>query len=200
MIHIADKAFYEDIAQRLDDCDLVLCEGVKSPTASLPTLSYRFCEKSPRLGLVSQKTMKLDHLEGRLIHADVSAKQFESRWSKLATWLRVILPLVVPLYGLYLRYFGTRADIARGLGMGLRKSRRDILADEEYEKVMDVILDWRDRRLLDVIDKTLLENANTGISIAVLYGASHMRAVIHHLTGNLGYRITKAEWVTVFTL
>jgi hypothetical protein len=108
--------------------------------------------------------------------------------------------LVAPLYGLYLRYFGTRADIARGLGMGLRKSRRDILAGEEYEKVMDVLLDWRDRRLLDVIDRTRLENKNKGISIAVLYGAKHMKAVIRHLTGNLGYRITKAEWVTVFTL
>jgi hypothetical protein len=200
MIHVADSAFYEEIAQRLDGCDLVLCEGVKSPTASLLTLSYRFCDKNPRLGLVSQKTMKLDHLEGRLIHADVSAERFERRWSKLATWLRVILPLVAPLYGLYLRYFGTRADIARGLGMGLRKSRRDILAGEEYEKVMDVLLDWRDRRLLDVIDRTRLENKNKGISIAVLYGAKHMKAVIRHLTGNLGYRITKAEWVTVFTL
>lgn len=200
MIHLADPTFYEEIALRLDGCDLVLCEGVKSPTASLLTLSYRFCEKNPRLGLVSQKALKLDHLEGRLIHADVSAERFEKRWSKMATWLRVLMPLAAPLFGLYLRYFGTRADIARSLGMGLRKSRRDILADEEYEKVMDVLLDWRDRRLLDVIDRTRLENENTGISIAVLYGASHMRAVIHHLINKLGYRITKAEWVTVFTL
>ena len=200
MIHIADPAFYEEIARRLDGCDHVLCEGVKSPTASLLTLSYRFCEKNARLGLVSQKALKLDHLEGRLIHADVSAKRFEKRWSKLTTWLRVIMPLVAPLYGLYLRYFGTRADIARGLGMGLRKSRREILAGEEYQKVMDVLLDWRDRHLLDVIDQTRLKNKNADISITVLFGAKHMRAVIRHLIDNLGYHITKAEWVTVFTL
>ncbi len=200
MIHIADPEFYEEIAQRLNGCDLVLCEGIKSPTVSLLTLSYRFCEKNPRLGLVSQKAMKLDHLEGRLIHADVSAERFEKRWWKLATWLRIILPLVAPLYGLYLRYFGTRTDIARGLGTNLRKSRREILAGEEYEKVMDVLLDWRDRRLLDVIDQTRLRNKNADISIAVLFGANHMRAVIRHLIDNLGYHITKAEWVTVFTL
>ncbi len=200
MIHVAELAFYEEIAQRLNDCDLVLCEGIKSPTTSLITLSYRFCEKNPRLGLVTQKAMKLDHLEGRLIHADVSGERFEKRWWKLATSFRVIMPLAAPLYGLYLRYFGTRAYIARGLGMNLRKSRSEILADEDYEKVLDVILDWRDRRLLDVIDQTLLRNKNADITIGVLFGAMHMRAVIRHLIHNLGYHIAKSEWVTVFTL
>ncbi len=201
MVHVADSAFYEEIAQRLDNCDLVLCEGVKSPTVSLLTSSYRFCEKNPRLGLVTQKkALKLDHLEGRLIHADVSAELFEKRWSTLATLLRVIVLLAAPIYGLYLRYFGTREDIARGLGMNLKKSRGEILADEDFEKVTEIILDWRDRRLLKVIDQTLLKNEDADISIGILFGAMHMRAVIRHLIHNLGYHVTKAEWVTVFTL
>ena len=200
MVHVADSAFYEEIAQRLDNCDLVLCEGVKSPIASLLTLSYRFCDRNPRIGLVTQKAMKLEHLKGRLIHADVSAERFEKRWSKLAIFPRVILPLAAPIYGLYLRYFGTREDIARGLGMNLKKSRGEILADEDFEKVTEIILDWRDRRLLKVIDQTLLKNEDADISIGILFGAMHMRAVIRHLIHNLGYHVTKAEWVTVFTL
>ncbi|MDH3919917.1 MAG: hypothetical protein OEU25_17285, partial [Rhodospirillales bacterium] len=119
MIHVAAPDFYAEISRRLNDCDLVLCEGVKSPTASLLTLSYRFYAESPRLRLVSQKAMKLDHLKGRLIHADVTGDAFERRWRDLKTWVRFVLPLAAPLYGLYLRHFGTRAAIARVLGTNL---------------------------------------------------------------------------------
>lgn len=200
MIHVAAPDFYAEISRRLDDCDLVLCEGVKSPTSSLLTLSYRFFAESPRLGLVSQKSMKLDHLEGRLIHADVKGDDFERRWRDLRAWVRFVLPLVAPLYGLYMRHFGTRADIARVLGMNLRKSRREILVGKDYEKVTEVLLDWRDKRLLDVIEQQRQRHKNADLRIAVLYGARHMRAVIRHLVEKRGYRVAKAEWATVFTL
>jgi hypothetical protein len=200
MIHIAAPEFYAEISRRLNGCDLVLCEGVKSRTSSLLTLSYRFFAENPRLGLVSQKAMKLDHLKGRLIHADVTGDAFESRWWGLKTWVRFVLPLAAPLYGLYMRYFGTRADIARALGMNLRKSHREILASEEYEGVTKVLLDWRDRRLLDVIEQQWLRHKDADLCIAVLFGARHMRAVIRHLIKKRGYRVAKAEWTTVFTL
>ena len=84
--------------------------------------------------------------------------------------------------------------------MNLRKSRREILASEDTEKVREVIVDWRDRRLLDVIDRQWRENRDSEICIGVLFGAAHMRAVIRHLMDVHGYRIAKAEWTTVFTL
>ena len=80
--------------------------------ASLLTLSYRFFAENPRLGLVLQSTMDLDHMDGRLIHADVTGDAFERRWRRLDTWLRFVILSVAPLYGLYLRHFGTRAGIA----------------------------------------------------------------------------------------
>ncbi len=200
MIHIADADFYAEIGRRLEGCDLVLCEGVKSPTSSLLTLSYRFCAESPRLGLVSQKALKLDHLKERLVHADVGGAAFDRRWWDLKTWWRFLVPLVAPIYGLHLRYFGTRADIARGLGLNLRRSRSDAMASEEYQEVLEVLLDWRDRRLIDVVENHRLKPDNAGLRIAVLYGARHMRAVIRHLVDACGYRVTTSEWTTVFEL
>ena len=79
MIHVATPDFYREIGRRLDACDLILCEGVKSRTSSLLTLSYRFFAHNPRLGLVCQNTMNLDHLKGRLIHADVTGDAFDKR-------------------------------------------------------------------------------------------------------------------------
>lgn len=201
MVHMADPAFYEEIARRLDDCDLVLCEGIRSPIVSLLTSSYRFFEKNPRIGLVCQGKMKLDHLEGRLVHADVSGESFDRRWSELAIWARLTVLLAAPLYGLYLRYFGTRAKVARSLNLNLRQSRMEILSvHEDYTKAKDVILDWRDRHLLDVIEEYRSSNQTRDISIGVFFGAGHVKAVVHHLVGKHGYRIAQAEWVTVFTL
>lgn len=200
MIHIADPDFYVEIGRRLEACDLILCEGVQSPTSSLLTLSYRFCVETPRLGLVSQKDLKLGHLKERLIHADVAGAVFDRRWWDLKTWWRFLVPLVAPIYGLHLRYFGTRTDIARGLGMNLRKSGREVLAGEDYQEMLEVILDWRDRRLIDVIEEQRLKQGNAGLRIAVLYGAKHMRAVLRHLLDQCGYRVAKSEWTTVFEL
>lgn len=200
MIHIASEDFYAEISRRLESCDLILCEGVKSSTSTLLTLAYRFIADNPRLGLVLQTTMKLDHLKGRLIHADVTGDAFERRWRDMKSWYRFVLPVAAPLVGLYLRHFGTRADIARGLGLNLRKSRGEILADEDEQKFSEVLLDWRDQRLLDVIEQQWLKHKDTDVRIAVLFGAKHMRAVIRHLVDKRGYKVAEAEWTIVFTL
>ena len=200
MIHVADPDFYAEVTRRLEDCDLILYEGVKSPTTSLLTASYRFFAESPRLGLVLQHSMKLTHLRDRLVHADVSGEEFETRWSQLALWLRLLVPLAAPVYGYYMRYFATRSDVARHLGMNLRKSRDEILTDDWMDDLADVLVTWRDRRLLDVIEQERLRPENRGAAIAVVYGASHMRAVLKHLVVEQGYRVEEAEWATVFRL
>lgn len=200
MIHVAEPSFYEEIGRRLEDCDLVLSEGVRSPTSSLLTSSYRFFADSPRLGLVSQKSMKMGHVADRTIHADVQGEAFESRWWRSGTWLRFVVPLFAPLYGLYLRYFGTRRMIARGLGLNLRRSRADALRDDDFRELFALLLDWRDRRLIRVIEQQRSKHRDGEVSIAVLYGARHMKAVLRHLLDKCGYRVARAEWTTVFEL
>ena len=200
MLHIATPDFYKQISCRLDHCDLILMEGVRSRITSLITLSYRLFANSTRLGLVSQSHMEISHLKDRLIHADVTQDAFERRWWGQETWLRFLLPVIAPIFGLYMRFFGTRKDIARVAKLNLRKSRNEVLEDVEPLEVIETILDWRDKRLIRVIDQHRLDRNNADLCIAIVFGAQHMRAVIGHLISTHGYRVTKAEWETVFTL
>ena len=198
MIHVGEPAFYEDVERRLENCDVILCEGVKSPTVSLLTLSYRFFAPNERLGLVLQSVMKLEQLHDRVVHADVSGDAFERRWSKLPFLWRHALPLIAPAYGLYLRYFGTRALLARHCAFSYRKTAEEVLEGEDIRAVKGVLLGWRDRHLIGVIDQLRAKHRGTGAHIGVVYGAGHMRAVIRHLVRDCRYRIAGSEWVKVF--
>ena len=53
MVHVAESAFYEGVARKLEKCDLILYEGVNSRSVSPLTYCYRSLAKSPRLGLVA---------------------------------------------------------------------------------------------------------------------------------------------------
>ena len=200
MIHIAEEAFYDEVTRRLEACDVVLLEGVKSRTASILTLSYRTIADCERLGLVTQRTMRLKHLGARKVHADVDGAEFDRRWWRLKTWLPLLLTVTAPLYGLYMRHLATREGIARHMTLNLRKSRDDIMMSGEERRMYEVMLDWRDRRLIEVLDRERENPENASQTIAVVYGARHMPAVIRHLIGDGGYRVADSEWVTVFDL
>jgi hypothetical protein len=53
MIHVGSQAFYDDVADRLIACDLILAEGVSSKRVKLLTLSYRIVKQIKRMDLVS---------------------------------------------------------------------------------------------------------------------------------------------------
>jgi non-heme chloroperoxidase len=55
------------------------------------------------------------------------------------------------------------------------------------------------RNLLDALDDVHARRAPEPIQVGVLYGAGHMRAVIHKLWA-LGYRPAQGTWLTVFTI
>lgn len=200
MVHVGEPAFYDEVATRLKACDIILCEGVKSPTSSMITMSYRFYAQAPHLGLVLQRQMDLSSLKERLVHADVSGPDFEKRWSELPLWLRYGLPIAAPVFGLYMRHFGTRANIAARMSMNLRKTRLESLSEPERALAKEVIIDWRDRHLIDVIAREQAKANGKEINIGILFGARHMRAVLRYLLWDQGYRASKSEWVTVFSL
>lgn len=200
MVHVADPKFYDEVSEGLDECDLILCEGVKSPTASLLTSAYRYFAGNPRLGLVQQRTMDLSHVQDRLIHADVSGAAFEHRWSQLSFWLRYGIPVIAPFLGLYVRFFGTREFLAKGLRLNLKQSRREVLAEDDEQELKEVLLDWRDQHLLSVLERERIRAANKDAIVGILFGAEHMRAVINYLSRKHRYRPVASNWATVFDL
>ncbi len=200
MLHVADPDFYDEVSIRLEECDMILCEGVRSQSASLLTFAYRFFAKSPRLNLVVQNSMYLDHVKHKLKHADVAGTDFDEKWNEIQWHQRLLIKVLAPLAGIYMRIWGTRSDIAKIAALSLRKTQEEILASDDLKETMDeVILDWRDQHLINVIEEVRRENRAKRVTIGIMFGAAHMRAVIYHLSSlnDPFYRITKAEWMQV---
>jgi hypothetical protein len=63
-----------------------------------------------------------------------------------------------------------------------------------------LILDERDKLLLDALASIHEQRRNEPIEVAVVYGAAHMRAVVHYLSIRFGYRPADADWLDVFEL
>jgi hypothetical protein len=200
MIHVAAPSFYSAVQAKLGECDTILVEGVNSPPAGILTLSYRTIPFASRLGLVYQgDALDLRPFRDRLVHADLDRGEFERGWRKVPFFLRLQMLVLSPLVGLYLFLFGTRDLIARYSEFNDRPSRDEVLLyDRNVEKIEGVLTDQRDVRLVETIKGICNESADTMTTVGILFGAQHMRVVIHYLTEKRSYQVAKAEWLTVF--
>lgn len=198
MIHIGSPAYYAEVKRRLDECDIVLFEGVRSFRAWMLSRAYSIATLRKRLGLVRQH----DALEGALlnqrkIHADVSAEQFSVTWGDIPLQQRIILLLGAPLYGLWLYFTATRHSIGRRMSTEELESRRDFQRSEVVPEIEHALLTSRDLRLVEEVSAAV-EKGDATTRIGVIYGAAHMRVVSRLLTSKFGYRVTESEWMTVF--
>lgn len=202
MIHAGSKEYYEQVRARLVECDSILAEGVNSRKARFLTYSYRVVRRIKRMDLVTQQeALVLTALKGKILNADMNVATFDKGWSRLPFTLRALLLVTVPVYVGYLLLFGTRAIVAEQMATDDLPSRDEVLNDDEYfEKLDALIVDERDKVLLNHI--TGLDEAASKEKqlVAVLFGAQHMRSVSALLRHRLGYRIVHSEWITVFEL
>jgi hypothetical protein len=97
------------------------------------------------------------------------------------------------------RFLATRRWLAQFLAMNDLPEGDEILTVDPDDAVEDLILNQRDLRLLDALDDVHAQRAAEPIQVGVLYGAAHLRAVIHKLWA-LGYRPVEGTWLTVFTI
>ncbi len=202
MIHVGSRTYYDDISGRLAKCDLILAEGVNSKKASLLTLSYRIVRKIRRMDLVTQSEgIRLSTFREKILNTDIAGNIFDEHWSTLPFTLRAQIFIVVPLFVVYLFLFGTRNRIAENIAVQDLPSRDDILLEnEKYEKLDNLLMEKRDLKLLQNIEKLHREARQEKLIVGVVYGARHMRNAISFLSTKLDYRIAKAEWVKVFDL
>lgn len=94
--------------------------------------------------------------------------------------------------------FGSREFLARRLG-----SQEDLPTREEelghgrFDALEGFLVDGRDALLTRALDAIHQQRSQEPISVAVVYGAAHMPAVVRYLA-RYGYRASSAEWLTVF--
>jgi len=201
MIHVGSPEFYEEISKRLVSCDLILAEGVKSKRVNLLTLSYRIVKHIRRMDLVTQcDGMKIENLRAKVLSTDMDGAAFDERWSSLPLSLRALLFIMLPIYVVYMFLFGTREMIAKNIALDDLPSSEEIMSDDDdFEQFDSLIIDERDRKLIEHIVRLDAEKQGHQ-QIGIVYGARHMRSTTHFLMQKLNYRIVKAEWVKVFDL
>ena len=202
MIHVGSKEFYDEISRRLAACDLILVEGVNSKKCNLLTLSYRIVKRIRRMDLVTQQEgLKVSRFREKMVNPDMEGLAFDERWSSLPFSLKAQLLFFVPIYVVYLFLFGTRETLAENIALEDLPSSEEVLCqDESFEKLDTLLVDERDRKLIDSIGKLHDSNRQDKKTVGVVYGAMHMRDVTSFLLRKLNYRVAKAEWVTVFDL
>src|SRR5262245_1758787 len=202
MIHVGSAEFYQEISGRLANCDLVLAEGVKSRRASMITLSYRIVKYIRRMDLITQHDgMKVENFQAKMVNSDMEGLAFDERWSSLPIFLRAQLLIMVPIFVVYLFLFGTREMLAKNIALDDLPSSEEILsADEGMEQWDSLIIDERDRKLIEHITRLDKERTQASQQVGIVYGARHMRSTIAFLMQKLNYRVARAEWVKVFDL
>jgi len=199
MVHLGAPSFYADVGKRLRDCDLILAEGVAGRRTSLITLSYRLAGKVRRFGLIEQgRGLRLRSLGVPLENVDATASQFGRSWRKAPQYVRLLLLVLAPLFGLWLIVSGSRSFIARDMEVNDLPDPDDAFIPDALAQVQDAVIHDRDKLLCTAIAREATSAASSMKTVAILWGAGHMPAVVHFLMGPLRYRVLAAEWVTVF--
>ncbi|HEX9260944.1 MAG TPA: hypothetical protein VF893_00275 [Candidatus Bathyarchaeia archaeon] len=200
MVHVGTKEYYDDISRRLASCNLILAEGVNSKKIGLLTLSYRIVQKIRRMDLVTQSEgIHISSFRNKILNYDMTKNVFDDRWSSLPLGIRAQIFAIVPLFIVYLLFFGTRKIIAQNIALqDLPAGDETLLQDENFEKLDDLLIDERDQKLIDSIEKLHDAHRIEKRTVGVVYGAMHMRHVVSFLFQKWHYRIAKAEWITVF--
>lgn len=198
MVHLGEAAFYDQVFSEAMAHDVVLVEGVRSQVVRNLTRSYKWV-KPETLGLVVQPKLESGNADCKIILADLSGEEFENLWRDIPWWLRAGMAVAAPAAGVYRRFSATRAVLAKGLGMNDLTAREDILAwSFTLAPFLRAVLAQRDTRLCQHLNEVIVENAQNPISVAVVYGAAHMPAVLRNLQEMGSYVPVDSEWLTVF--
>lgn len=203
MIHMARPEFYRDVATRLRRADVVVVEGVRagrpSPLMSALTLSYRVLRFNGRMRLVEQD-IDYSALGVPVIHPDVSSDEFNADWGRIPLRHRLLMYLALPVIIVGRLFGGAEAIWNKAIA-------QDDLATPEEEALADRLPELnaafagrRDKRLLGALYQLHAERGTESIEVAVVYGASHVPAIVSGLRDEYEYKPRSAEWLTVADL
>jgi pheromone shutdown protein TraB len=117
-------------------------------------------------------------------------------WRGVSILRRLLIWLLLPVYILVVFVFGTRARLADHLSLDDDHGLGGYI--EGFEDVDKVLIDDRDRLLVDALAAIHETRGTESLRVGVVYGAHHMIAVVHVLSARFGYTPRAGEWLTVF--
>ena len=199
MLHLGTDAFYQEVDERLRHCEVVVAEGVggRSVIIAALTLAYRLPGRRRRLGLVKQH-IDLAGLGVPVIRPDMTAGEFRQGWRAVPVLQRTVVVCLAPAVAVAFWLVGTRRMLARYANLDDLPDQIQSQVRDQAGELEDLLVDRRDGLLVSALDTIHGEHRTEPMTVAVVYGAGHMPAVVHHLAGRYGYRPREAQWLTVF--
>ncbi|MGE3231895.1 MAG: hypothetical protein AB7J30_20895 [Hyphomicrobium sp.] len=202
MVHVGELAFYEEVRRELEGRAYVLYEGVRHPFVERMSRNFEIAAGSPRIGLVTQREALAEAARsGEWIHIDTPADIFERHWRRLPLWMRVTVKPLSVLIFLHMRWFGDRRELGRVLPIADLRSRQEIYDKRDNATKPDafsILVDERDRHIVAMLERVHQRIQHTDGSAAILFGATHMRAIARYFIEHHGYQVRESRWVTVF--
>jgi hypothetical protein len=188
MVHVGEPSFYRDVTTRVRDCAIIVAEG--SPAGSQPVQERMSRIRADRL--VDQiVALDLGSL-GIPIFWEYTTPQPKSRAERIAHTAEDSVGAVA------LRLLGRYGDPLDLQSLDEADDHDDRWVTGRYGRwLRDRVVDRRDDALNRRLTVLHREHRERPITVAVVYGAGHMPAVVEHLRGEFRYYVKDAEWLVV---
>lgn len=188
MVHVGERSFYEQVTARLRSCAIIVAEG--SPMGSTPMQ-----ERMSRI--------RFDDLVDQNVALDLDALAIPVFWEQTprppgSRTERLTSTAVDSAGAVAMRLLGRYGDPLRVPSLDEADDHDDRWADGRFDRwLRDRIVDRRDDALNRRLTSLHEEHHERPFTVAVVYGAGHMPAVVEHLRGRFRYLVKEAEWLTV---
>jgi hypothetical protein len=194
MVHVAEPAFYLEVENRAGACDLIVAEG--TPSADDFWLQ-KWVSKIRVDRLVDQLTaLDLERTGVRVQWEDAPRRKPKSGREQAITTATDFADAVLMKA---LGRFGTP--------LGLPSLDQSDEHDDRWERLANAgrigrafetkILHERDSQLVQALGAIHRERHGEQATVAVVYGAAHIPAVVDYLTQTYRYYLENSEWLTV---
>lgn len=198
MVHMANAGFYQQVTRMLLDVDIVVVEGLRGRSAISAALTATYRVLGLRRVELVFDSVPYRTLGKQLIMPDMTADEFKGEWRKMPLWTRAAMwPLLLCFTAVRMVTPRTRL-LRQVIGCELNDLPSDLdeaLADHPLSRTLQV---ERDRRLVQALGALHDQRSGDNITIAVVYGAGHIPAVVEYLV-ELGYVVRSADWLTAIS-
>lgn len=191
MVHVAEPDFYRQVADRAGACDLIVAEG--APARCAPAQEW-------------MSRIRWDHLVDQMAGLDLEALGVPVQWEYAdhdrprSGREEAVAKVVDSAAAVALRALGRY-----GSPLGLPSLEQSDEHDDRWERrdsllgriIDDRLLHGRDSRLVQALGAIHRERCGEPIKVAVVYGATHIPAVVDFLSESYRYRPGNARWLTV---
>lgn len=207
MVHFAAPSFYAEVRRRLKACSVIVSEGVSGATLQSNAMDFvnRYLPRGRQHAVVGQSDQIVLPEGIPVIRPDLPPAEpaLDLRdvpgLGRMAKVMGLNLALVTSAHavGVAIALAGPRVLLSEDLAVhDFPFTAREEQLDEFPGS--DVILDARNRLLLDALTRVHRQHCREPVKVGVVYGAAHMPAVSNGLGERYRYRPHDAEWMTVF--